>query len=147
MGTPPASSDDFNLNMANHGKRSTRERALDQSLGVPQQVSRCRDMDKCDHPLVRALEAFELRALNCRFLTDCPMNPTHKSKKSASTLDYTFVSMDLGVALPLEAAPQAAPHLDMELQLSPLEVLVQVLAVQLHLDSTSAILVSPPQLV
>ncbi|KAJ1120074.1 hypothetical protein NDU88_008257 [Pleurodeles waltl] len=86
---------DFNLNMANHGKGSSWEGALDHCLGIPPQDSPFKDKDKCDHPLVRLLEALGLRALNGRFPKDIPMNPSHIAKKSASTLDYTFVSTDI----------------------------------------------------
>ncbi|KAJ1204516.1 hypothetical protein NDU88_008293 [Pleurodeles waltl] len=86
---------DFNLNMANRGKGSSREGALDQRLGIPPQESPFKDKDKCDHSLVRLLKALGLRALNGRFPTDIPMNPSHIAKKSAFTLDYTFVSTDI----------------------------------------------------
>ncbi|KAJ1119766.1 hypothetical protein NDU88_007951 [Pleurodeles waltl] len=86
---------DFNLNMTNHGKRRSREGALDQRLGIPPQESPFKDKDKCDHLLVRLLEALGLRGLNGSFPKDIPMNTSHTAKKFASTLDYTFVSTDI----------------------------------------------------
>ncbi|KAJ1186213.1 hypothetical protein NDU88_002996 [Pleurodeles waltl] len=77
---------DFNLNMAKHGKRSSRKGSLDQRLGIPPQEWPFRDKDKCDYPLVRLLEALGPRALNGRFPTDIPINQSHTAKKSASTL-------------------------------------------------------------
>ncbi|KAJ1176718.1 hypothetical protein NDU88_001986 [Pleurodeles waltl] len=93
--TPWIITGNFNLNMTNHSKRSSWEGALDQLLGIPPQESHFKDKDKFDHPLVRHLEALRLRALNGRFPKDIPVNPNHTAKKSAYTLDYTFVSTDI----------------------------------------------------
>ncbi|KAJ1199962.1 hypothetical protein NDU88_003793 [Pleurodeles waltl] len=93
--TPWIITGDFNLNMANHGKRSSQEGALDLRLGIPPQESPFKDKYKSDPPLVRLLEALGLRAFYDRFPKDIPMNPSRTAKKSASTLDVTFVSTDI----------------------------------------------------
>ncbi|KAJ1105566.1 hypothetical protein NDU88_002971 [Pleurodeles waltl] len=93
--TPWIITGDFNLNMANHGKRSFREGALDQCLAIPPQESAFKDKDKCDHPLVRLLEALGLRTLHGRIPKGIPLKLSHIAKKSATTLDYTFVSTDI----------------------------------------------------